>query len=130
MRVCLILLVTSLSIPVEAFLPATLQTSQLATTWSKKSVRQYPASKLQSTLEIDDRTGTFTDQNKEEKSDFDWFKNWYPVVPVEFLDEEVPHRFQLLDMDLVIWKDAAVEGGSFKSKKERKKGAKRIGGEW
>ena len=70
------------------------------------------------------------DEAESDKKSFDWFKNWYPIVPVEFLDEESPHRFQLLGMDLVIWKDAPIEGGSFQSKKERKKGAKRVGGEW
>lgn len=65
-----------------------------------------------------------------ESEQFNWFKAWYPVVPIEMLDPEKPHQYQLLGMDLVIWKDAVVEGGKFESKKKRPKKAKRTGGQW
>ena len=47
-----------------------------------------------------------------EKETFNWFKAWYPVVPVEILDPEIPHKFQLLGMDLVVWNDAPVKGSA------------------
>ena len=67
---------------------------------------------------------------KKENGTFNWFKSWYPVVPVEILDPEVPHKFQLLGMDIVVWNDAPIEGGLFGSKKKRSKSAKRVGGQW
>jgi nitrite reductase/ring-hydroxylating ferredoxin subunit len=67
---------------------------------------------------------------KEDDKKFNWFKSWYPVVPVEILDPEVPHKFQLLGMDIVVWNDAPIEGGLFGSKKKRSKKAKRVGGQW
>lgn len=67
----------------------------------------------------------------QEGKQFDWFKSWYPLVPVEILDDEIPHRFQLLGMYVVVWKDAVIEGAAtFSSKKERPKNARRVGGEW
>lgn len=59
---------------------------------------------------------------------FQWFKQWYPVVPVEILDVEKPSKFTLLGMDLVVWNDGKV--GTFQSKKKRPKYAKRSMGEW
>jgi nitrite reductase/ring-hydroxylating ferredoxin subunit len=68
---------------------------------------------------------------KKEDETFNWFKSWYPVVPVEIMDPEVPHKFQLLGMDIVVWNDAPIEGGLFGSKKKRAKNAKReTGGQW
>ena len=64
---------------------------------------------------------------------FDWFKAWYPVVPVEILDQEKPHKFQLLGQDLVVWNDGPLddgEGGLFGPKSKRPKGAKRTVGTW
>ena len=53
------------------------------------------------------------------KDEFDWFKAWYPLVPVEYLDPEIPHHYTLLGMDLVVWNDGKVPGASFQSKKDR-----------
>jgi nitrite reductase/ring-hydroxylating ferredoxin subunit len=61
---------------------------------------------------------------------FQWFKQWYPVVPVEILDPEKPSKFTLMGMDLVIWNDGVVEGSSFQSKKKRPRGAKKTLGQW
>ncbi|MDA0267074.1 MAG: Rieske 2Fe-2S domain-containing protein [Cyanobacteria bacterium] len=36
---------------------------------------------------------------------FDWAEAWYPVAYVEDLDKRQPHRFTLLEQDLVIWWD-------------------------
>jgi nitrite reductase/ring-hydroxylating ferredoxin subunit len=67
---------------------------------------------------------------KKDEGKFNWFKAWYPIVPVEILDAEVPHKFQLLGMDIVVWNDAPIKGGLFGSKKNRAKSAKRVGGQW
>ena len=65
------------------------------------------------------------------KEEFNWFKAWYPLVPVEILDREQPHRFQLLGEDIVVWNDGPVEGhGKFVSKKKRPRGAQRSEGTW
>jgi nitrite reductase/ring-hydroxylating ferredoxin subunit len=75
--------------------------------------------------------------DKNEK--FDWFKAWYPIVNVEILDPEMPHRFQLLGENIVVWNDSPIKvkdkdeehhslgtsTGLFQSKKKRPKGAKR-----
>jgi phenylpropionate dioxygenase-like ring-hydroxylating dioxygenase large terminal subunit len=61
-----------------------------------------------------------------EKEQFNWFKAWYPIVPVEILDPEKPHSFELLGQAIVVWNDAPVEGvATFQSKKSRPRRAKR-----
>ena len=69
--------------------------------------------------------------------EFDWHRQWYPIVPVEFLDPEKPQSFKLLNIDLVVWNDGHVAadgdgagGGAFGSKKDRAKGAKRTEGQY
>lgn len=82
---------------------------------------------------VDDVVSIEVEASKENDEKFDWFKSWYPVVPVEILDPEKPHKFQLLGMDLVVWNDAPMEGehGLFRSKKDRPKNAKRsMDGQW
>jgi hypothetical protein len=58
-----------------------------------------------STLPIRSSTleSTITDVDSKEKNndEFDWFKSWHPIVPVEFLDPSRPHAFKLLGMDIV-----------------------------
>jgi len=62
---------------------------------------------------------------------FDWFKQWYPVAPVEILDQEKPHAFKLLGMGIVIWNDGPVEKSPlFGARKNRKRGAKKTEGNW
>jgi phenylpropionate dioxygenase-like ring-hydroxylating dioxygenase large terminal subunit len=64
-------------------------------------------------------------------NDFNWFKAWYPVVPVEFLDDEKPHAFKLLGIDIVVWNDGPVDTSPlFGPRKERAKGAKKSDGNW
>lgn len=40
---------------------------------------------------------------KDEK--FDWFSQWYPVMPVCDLDKRVPHAKRVLGLDVVAWWD-------------------------
>jgi hypothetical protein len=56
-----------------------------------------------STIRSSTLDSPLTDVNLEEKSNdqFDWFKSWHPIVPVEFLDPSRPHAFKLLGMDIV-----------------------------
>mmetsp|Transcript_19169 Transcript_19169/g.47385 ORF Transcript_19169/g.47385 Transcript_19169/m.47385 type:complete len:550 (+) Transcript_19169:131-1780(+) len=77
-----------------------------------------------STIDISDEVaGTLEEQpqTKDEEGSFDWFKTWHPLVPVEILDVDVPHHFQLLGMDIVIWNDAKRNTGKFESKKTKLK---------
>ena len=71
----------------------------------------------------------------EEDANFDWFKTWLPLMPVEFLDREKPTPFKLLGMDIVVFNDGEVvdETGTpvgFGSKKDRPKNAHRSDGTW
>ncbi|CAN1853808.1 Protochlorophyllide-dependent translocon component 52, chloroplastic [Linum perenne] len=36
---------------------------------------------------------------------FDWYSQWYPVMPVCDLDKSVPHAKKVLGMDVVVWWD-------------------------
>ncbi|KAK8494468.1 hypothetical protein V6N13_016484 [Hibiscus sabdariffa] len=39
------------------------------------------------------------------KEEFDWYSQWYPVVPVCDLDKTVPHAKRIVGLDLVVWWD-------------------------
>ncbi|KAG4132265.1 hypothetical protein ERO13_D08G021400v2 [Gossypium hirsutum] len=39
------------------------------------------------------------------KERFDWYSQWYPVMPVCDLDKRVPHGKKVLGLDLVVWWD-------------------------
>lgn len=36
---------------------------------------------------------------------FDWYSQWYPVVPVCDLDKRVPHAKKVMGLDVVVWWD-------------------------
>ncbi|KAK0607381.1 hypothetical protein LWI29_014117 [Acer saccharum] len=40
---------------------------------------------------------------KDEK--FDWFSEWYPIMPLCDLDKRVPHGKKVLGLDIVVWWD-------------------------
>ncbi|KAG4185928.1 hypothetical protein ERO13_A08G011000v2 [Gossypium hirsutum] len=40
-----------------------------------------------------------------EEERFDWYSQWYPVMPVCDLDKRVPHGKKVLGLDLVVWWD-------------------------
>ena len=69
-------------------------------------------------------------EEEEPAEQFNWFKAWHPIVPVDCLDNEKPHAFKVLGLDIVIWNDGAVPDASFASRKERPKGAKKMDGTW
>ncbi|KAG2436165.1 hypothetical protein HYH02_011669 [Chlamydomonas schloesseri] len=43
---------------------------------------------------------------------FDWFRQWYPVAPLDTLDPTRPHPFTLLGQELVLWRDG---GGTWRA---------------
>ena len=79
----------------------------LTTTVTKRNgaeIQKYPVTK---------------ERKNENDSMFDWYKSWYPLMAVEYLDPSKPHQFKLLGMDLVVWNDSAEED-SFGPKKKKK----------
>ncbi|XP_038695783.1 protochlorophyllide-dependent translocon component 52, chloroplastic-like isoform X2 [Tripterygium wilfordii] len=56
-----------------------------------------------STEQIDPPQSELETKSKEEK--FDWFSQWYPVMPVCDLDKRVPHAKKILGLDVVLWWD-------------------------
>ncbi|XP_057509618.1 protochlorophyllide-dependent translocon component 52, chloroplastic-like [Actinidia eriantha] len=42
-------------------------------------------------------------QRQEEK--FDWYAQWYPIMPVCDLDKRVPHAKKVMGLDVVVWWD-------------------------
>jgi len=42
-----------------------------------------------------------------ESESFQWFKHWYPVHVVEYLDPSRPHPVKLFGCNLVLWRDGA-----------------------
>ncbi|KAL7565285.1 hypothetical protein ACA910_014576 [Epithemia clementina (nom. ined.)] len=109
----------------HAFLPSWRPLGEVSTRLSSTLRYPQPVAKKDSDLIFEEYAEPETTREQ-----FNWFKAWYPLVPVEILDPDVPHRYNLLGMDLVVWKDATIEGGKFGSKKKRSKNAKRVGGQW
>lgn len=105
--------------------PTTALITSLTSTISSTSA---PPTTTTTTNSLDNHLD-FEELSAPEASDkFNWFKAWYPVVPICILDEEQPHKFELLGMDIVVWKDAAVEGVTEFGPKPKK--GKRLDGQW
>ncbi|KAL5766954.1 hypothetical protein ACOSP7_017571 [Xanthoceras sorbifolium] len=45
------------------------------------------------------------DETQTRNENFDWFSQWYPVMPVCELDKRVPHAKKILGIDVVVWWD-------------------------
>ncbi|KAL5765290.1 hypothetical protein ACOSQ2_017884 [Xanthoceras sorbifolium] len=45
------------------------------------------------------------DETQTPNENFDWFSQWYPVMPVCELDKRVPHAKKILGIDVVVWWD-------------------------
>ena len=109
---------------------AALQRDHLSTTLYSSVVADTPPTPI-STSEPTIASIDTQSSSASETPQFNWFKAWYPLVPIEFLDYEKPHAFKLLGMDVVIWNDGPLDiNPAFKSRKERMKGAKKLDGEW
>mmetsp|Transcript_7383 Transcript_7383/g.16464 ORF Transcript_7383/g.16464 Transcript_7383/m.16464 type:complete len:582 (+) Transcript_7383:1-1746(+) len=99
----------------------------------KGSGRDSPISSLNVVNDVTAQDTSVSDSifsGESTEPEFNWYKSWYPIIPVEYLDREKPQHFKLLNIDLVVWNDGAVEGSQFGSKKDRSKGAKRQHGTW
>ena len=36
---------------------------------------------------------------------FNWFAQWYPVLPLSYLEGDKPTKLKLLGLDIVLWPD-------------------------
>jgi phenylpropionate dioxygenase-like ring-hydroxylating dioxygenase large terminal subunit len=61
---------------------------------------------------------------------FNWFKQWYPLTVVDYLDAEKPHKYQILGQDIVIWNDAPAAKGAIFGPKSKKKSKTKEEGTW
>uniref|UniRef100_A0A175YG55 Rieske domain-containing protein n=1 Tax=Daucus carota subsp. sativus TaxID=79200 RepID=A0A175YG55_DAUCS len=61
-----------------------------------------PSLKLQATIST---TDLVLDQETESGEKFDWYAQWYPVMPVCDLDKRAPHGKKVLGLDIVVWWD-------------------------
>ncbi|XP_057998182.1 protochlorophyllide-dependent translocon component 52, chloroplastic isoform X2 [Hevea brasiliensis] len=61
------------------------------------------SSSTASTEPIDPTDPLLETDSQEEK--FDWFSQWYPVMPVRDLDKRVPHAKKVIGFDVVVWWD-------------------------
>ncbi|KAK9273298.1 hypothetical protein L1049_018105 [Liquidambar formosana] len=84
------------SIPNSSFssLRRTTAKSKLFSTVSSSTISTEPIDPPQPELEI---------LTQEEK--FDWFSQWYPVMPVCDLDKRIPHAKKVMGLDIVVWWD-------------------------
>lgn len=80
--------------------------------WSFSSAHQRNASKSKlftampssvSTEPADPPQGELETQTQNEK--FDWYSQWYPIMPVCDLDKRKPHGKKVMGIDLVVWWD-------------------------
>lgn len=44
-------------------------------------------------------------ENRTQHEKFDWYAQWYPLMPVCDLDKRVPHAKKVLGIDVVVWWD-------------------------
>ncbi|ESR58873.1 protochlorophyllide-dependent translocon component 52 [Citrus sinensis] len=58
----------------------------------------------QVSTEATDPPETEPETNSQEEK-FDWFSQWYPLMPVCDLDKRVPHAKKVLGLDVVVWWD-------------------------
>ncbi|GFH54435.1 hypothetical protein CTEN210_10911 [Chaetoceros tenuissimus] len=116
-----ILHTSSFSIPTSSTNRIQHRPSQLQSLFSTKAPSNPVEKIIEETAEV---KGEF-------ENEFNWFKTWHPVVPVEYLDPEKPHQFKLLGMDIVIWNDGEIDKSPlFGPRKNRPKGSKKKMGNW
>jgi hypothetical protein len=104
----------------------------------KLAYRKHSQSKIENNHIVPEPLSTtnhITAPSEVEANEFDWFKAWYPVFPVDVLNSEKPTPLELLGMKLVVYNDGAVvnkEGKAvgFGSKLSRPKDARREEGTW
>ncbi|CAK9328120.1 unnamed protein product [Citrullus colocynthis] len=67
-----------------------------------KTTKQRKCELLRTAMAFDVVT---TERPEMEEEKFDWFAEWYPVMPVCDLDKRVPIAKKVLGLDLVVWWD-------------------------
>lgn len=45
----------------------------------------------------------------QENEKFDWYSQWYPIMPISELDKRRPHGKKVMGIDLVVWWDKNME---------------------
>ena len=53
-----------------------------------------------------------TKAKPQDESYFDWNQQWYPILPVSYLDDDSPVSITVLDEDLVVWKNKSGDDSS------------------
>ncbi|KAK4850326.1 hypothetical protein QYF36_005713 [Acer negundo] len=97
------------------------QSSQLIPSWSFSSTKENTSTRSFKVFTISSQTSSsstiistentyprppeadFEAEIKDEK--FDWFSEWYPIMPLCDLDKRVPHGKKVLGLDIVVWWD-------------------------
>ncbi|KAK2637664.1 hypothetical protein Ddye_025459 [Dipteronia dyeriana] len=97
------------------------QSSQLIPSWSLSSTKGNTSTRSFKVFTISSPTSSsstiistentdpqppeadFETEIKDEK--FDWFSEWYPIMPLCDLDKRVPHGKKVLGLDIVVWWD-------------------------
>ena len=102
--------------------PLSLSTSSLLSRSSITSLKSTieDSITISSTSSTSSTIDTEPTTEEQQQDEFNWYKSWYPLVPIEYLDPSKPHQFTLLGIDMVIWNDTA-ESEKFEPKKKRKK---------
>jgi nitrite reductase/ring-hydroxylating ferredoxin subunit len=59
-----------------------------------------PLTDSSSNLQVDDEAEFEADSEK-----FDWYSQWYPLMPICDLDKRAPHAKKVMGIDVVIWWD-------------------------
>ncbi|GLT26988.1 hypothetical protein SLA2020_020210 [Shorea laevis] len=84
------------SLPISSFslTQRNISKSKLCTTLSSSPASTEPFKPLQPEIE-----------SESEQEKFDWYSQWYPLIPVCDLDKRVPHAKKVLGLDVVVWWD-------------------------
>ncbi|CAN1327406.1 Protochlorophyllide-dependent translocon component 52, chloroplastic [Linum perenne] len=72
---------------------------KLFSSYSVSVDRNHAPFELKSVDEVDE------EMNNNDSSKFDWYAQWYPVMPECDLDKRVPHGKKVLGIDVVVWWD-------------------------
>ena len=70
---------------------------------SSKPSKLYTTLSSSSTVSTENTDPDLETATPDEK--FEWFSQWYPVMPVCDLDKRVPHAKKILGIDVVVWWD-------------------------
>lgn len=63
----------------------------------------------QQLLPNDEQEISTKNEKNQEKEKFDWYAQWYPIMPLSELDKRRPHGKKVMGIDLVVWWDKNLE---------------------